>query len=237
MVGVFKRESVLVLVAVIALLPAPSLFGQTQQPKEVVEAHRVVRRFQQLMAENLDFERAFEATFTTNAARRREIAIAEGEFGDADLSSVDDATLIDAFKARMQILYLMLPLASPTDNAEEELFFPPAIKATLERKPPQGVKDFRAYALQLKADATAFRAHLDELASRYSRVAERVRKFKADLAREITPPDRVVQPLTAYSRGRVLGLDEEYYQIGDYAVIREGKGMKIIGIRFFSRLF
>jgi hypothetical protein len=35
----------------------------------------------------------------------------------------------------------------------------------------------------------------------------------------------------------VLALDEKYYQIGDYAVIREGKTMKIVGIRFFSRLF
>jgi hypothetical protein len=46
-----------------------------------------------------------------------------------------------------------------------------------------------------------------------------------------------VKPLTAYSRGQVLGLKEEYYQIGDYAVIREEREMRIIGIRFFSRLF
>jgi hypothetical protein len=43
--------------------------------------------------------------------------------------------------------------------------------------------------------------------------------------------------LTAYSRGMVLGLKEQYYQIGDYAVIREDAQMRIIGIRFFSRLF
>jgi hypothetical protein len=43
--------------------------------------------------------------------------------------------------------------------------------------------------------------------------------------------------LTAYSRGRVLGLKEQYYQIGDYAVIRENGQMRIVGIRFFSRLF
>ena len=53
----------------------------------------------------------------------------------------------------------------------------------------------------------------------------------------MTPPSHVVKPLTAYSRGRVLDLNEEYYQIGDYAVIREGRAMRIIGIRFFSRLF
>jgi hypothetical protein len=57
------------------------------------------------------------------------------------------------------------------------------------------------------------------------------------LSKEITPPSQVVKPLTAYSHGQVLGLNEEYYQIGDYAVIREGREMKIVGIRFFSRLF
>jgi hypothetical protein len=91
--------------------------------------------------------------------------------------------------------------------------------------------------MQLKEDANRFRAHLDQLASRYPHVAERVRKFKGDLGREMTPPNHVVKPLTAYSRGRVLALNEKYYQIGDYAVIREGKTMRIIGIRFFSRLF
>jgi hypothetical protein len=236
MLNLLKRKSVPVFV----LIAASSLFAQPPkhtQPKEVVEAYRVCRQFQQLMAENLDFDRAFEATFTKNAARRREIAITEGEFGNVDLSSVDEATLVSAFKARMQILYLMLPLASPDDKAEEELFFPPAIKTIFERKPPTVTADFRAYAMQLKEDANRFRAHLDQLASRYPHVAERVRKFKSDLAREIKEPDHVVKPLTAYSRGRVLALNEKYYQIGDYAVIREGKTMRIIGIRFFSRLF
>jgi hypothetical protein len=32
----------------------------------------------------------------------------------------------------------------------------------------------------------------------------------------------------------VLSDKEEYYQIEDYAVIREGSEMRIIGIRFFS---
>ena len=236
MLNLFKRKSV----PVVVLIAAATVFVQAsraQQPKEVVEAHRVCKQFQQLMAENLDFDRAFEATFTKSAARRREIAITEGEFGDVDLSSIDDATLVTAFKARMQILYLMLPLAGPADKAEEELFFPPAIKTIFERKPPTVAADFPAFALQSKEDALRFRAHLDQLAGRYPRVAERVRKFKADLAKEITPPDHVVKPLTAYSRGRVLALDEKYYQIGDYAVIREGKTMKIVGIRFFSRLF
>ena len=50
-------------------------------------------------------------------------------------------------------------------------------------------------------------------------------------------PVSKVEQLTPYSKGHVLGPDEKYYQIGDYAVIREGGQMKIIGIRFFSRLF
>ena len=217
---------------------AQSLFAQpVRQPREVVEAYRVCEQFQNLMSDDLDFDRAFEATFTKDATRRREIAITEGEFGNIDLTSVDDASLIDAFKARMQIFYLMLPLANPSNEAEEELFFPPAIKAIIERKPPHSPEEFRSYALQLKRDAASFRAHLNDLASRYPAVSERIRKFKSDLSKKITPPAHIVKPLTAYSRGRVLGLDEKYYQIGDYSVIREGREMKIIGIRFFSRLF
>jgi hypothetical protein len=38
------------------------------------------------MAEDLDFDRAFEATFTKSPTRRREIAIAEGEFGNIDMA-------------------------------------------------------------------------------------------------------------------------------------------------------
>lgn len=221
-------------VTLILSLSAPQ---HVRQPREVVEAYRVCQRFQQLMAQDLDFDRAFEATFTKDAKRRREIAITEGEFGSVDLSSVDDATLVDAFKARMQIFYLMLPLASPNNKDEEDRFFPPAIKSIIERKPPPAPEEFRSYAVQLKSDAKTFRAHLNDLASRDASVAERIRKFKEELSKKITPPSHLVKPLTAYSRGRVLDLNEKYYQIGDYAVIREGRAMRIIGIRFFSRLF
>lgn len=213
------------------------LSQRVPQPREVVDAYRVCGQFQRLLADTLDFDHAFEATFTRSAARRREIAITEGEFGDLDLSRIDNATLIDAFKSRMQILYLMLPLASPNNQEEEDLFFPPAMKAIFERKPPPSADEFPAYAVQLKRDATEFRAHLNQLATRYPAVAERIRQFKIDLSRKIELPQSVVRPLTAYSRGKVLGLHEEYYQIGDYAVIREGGHMRIIGIRFFSRLF
>lgn len=213
------------------------LSQRVRQPREVVEAYRVCEQFKSLMAEDLDFDRAFEATFTKSAARRREIAITEGEFGSLDFSHVSNATLIDAFKSRMQILFLTLPLASPNNEEEEALFFPPAIEAIFERKPPATAEEFSVYAAQLKRDVAEFRAHLNQLASRYPRVAERIREFKSDLSKKIELPQDRVKPLTAYSKGKVLGLREEYYQIGDYAVIREGSEMKIVGIRFFSRLF
>jgi len=230
----FKTLSAAILCVVVI---GPVTAQRVRQPREVIEAYRVCQRFQTLMAENLDFDRAFEATFTKDASRRREIAIAEGEFGDVDLGKVDDTTLITAFKARMQILYLMLPLASPDSNEEEALFFPTQIKAIFERKPPPTPEEFPVYTQQLESDATNFRTHLNQLATRYPRVAERVRKFKLDLSRPPKPPASRVQPLTSYSKGHVLGPDEKYYQIGDYAVIREGKQMRIIGIRFFSKLF
>jgi hypothetical protein len=190
-----------------------------------------------LLAQDLDFDPAFEATFTKDAARRREIAIYEGDFGDLRLKKIDDAMLLRAFKARMQIVYLMLPLASPDSNEEEAMFFPPAIKAIFERKPPDTSDEFPAYAQQLQQDASALRAHLNELAARYPRVAQRVRKFKQDLLQMPQLPASEMVPATSYGKGHVLEPDEKYYQIGDYAVIREGSEMKIIGIRFFSRLF
>ena len=220
----------------ITLIVAQSLFAQpVRQPREVVEAYRVCLQFQELMAEDLDFDRAFEATFTKDPKRRREIAITEGEFGGVDLSSVDDATLIDAFKARMQILYLMLALASSDNKDQLDLLFPP--KAFFLREPPQAPEEFRSYAAQLKSEVKKLRADLNQLASANPAVAESIRQFKKELSKKITPPSHVVKPLTAYSHGRVLGLDEKYYQIGEYAVIREGRAMRIIGIRFFTRLF
>ena len=218
---------------------ASAVFSQTRtrQLKEVIEAYRVCNRFQNLLAVDLDFDRAFEATFARNASRRREIAITEGEFDGDSLANVDTALLVDAFKSRMQLLFLTMPLFSPNSGEEETTFFPPKFKETLNRKPPESAKEFDAYATQLRRDVADFRAHLDQLAQRYPNVAERIRDFKATLAKKIEPPAQAVKPLTAYSRGRVLGLKEKYYRIEDYAVIREGLEMRIIGIRFFSRLF
>jgi len=218
---------------------APLGFSQknVRQRKDVIEAIRVCNQFKTLFAENLDFNRAFEATFARNVARRREIAITEGEFDRDKVAGVDTATLVDAFKSRMQLLFLMMPLFSPDSGEEEATFFPPRFKDVLKREPPEAVSEFASYAVQLRRDVVDFRAHLDQLAQRYPNVAERIREFKRDFAKKIEPPSQPLKPLTAYSRGRVLGLKEEYYQVGEYAVIREGREMRIIGIRFLMRLF
>ena len=43
--------------------------------------------------------------------------------------------------------------------------------------------------------------------------------------------------MTGYSRGRVLRPDEEYYQIDDCAVIREGDQMRLIGYTLLKMRF
>src|ERR1043165_1273142 len=222
---------------VFAFAPAALSQKNVRQRKDVIEAIRVCNRFKTLFAEDLDFDRAFEATFARNTARRREIAITEGEFDGDKLAGVDTATLVDAFKSRMQLLFLMMPLFSPNSGEEEATFFPPRFKETLNREPPEAASAFASYAVQLRRDVADFRAHLDQLAQRYPNVAKRIREFKRDFAKKIDLPSQPVKPLTAYSRGRVLALKKEYYQIGEYAVIREGREMRIIGIRFFTRLF
>jgi len=241
MVPYSNKKLILGFLVVFVCAP-PAAFSQkssarARQRKEVVEAYRVCNRFQELLAENLDFDRAFEATFTKSASRRREIAITEGEFDGDSLAGVDTAILVDAFKSRMQLWFLMMPLFSPDSTEEERTFFSPKIKAILDRKAPDTASEFAAYALQLKRDVAEIRAHLDQLGQRFPNVAARIRDFKRDLAKRIEPPTHPVKPLTAYSRGQVLGLKEEYYRIEDYAVIREGREMRIIGIRFFARLF
>ncbi len=229
----------LILCCVLVFAFAPAAFSQksVRQRKDAIEAYRVCNQFKTLMAEDLDFDRAFEATFARNAARRREIAITEGEFDGDALAGVDTPTLVDAFKSRMQLLFLMMPLFSPSNAEEEATFFPPKFKEMLKRQPPETASEFTSYAAQLKRDVGEFRAHLNQLAQRNPNVAERIREFKRDFGKKVEPPAGPVKPLTAYSRGRVLGLKEEYYQIGEYAVIREGAQMRIVGIRFFSRLF
>ena len=232
---------------VIAALVTPVLFtisiGQQEarpvkQPEEVVKAYRVCEQFQRVLSQNLDFNAAFEATFTTNKARQRAIAIKDGEFGDLDFANIDDQTLINAYKARMQLLYLMFPLASPGDN-EEAIFFPPHIKAMFTRKGPDTAAEFAAFASQIDKDTKEFRSHLDNLAAKYPSVAERIRKFKTDLTTgDFQPPkSRVVEPMKYDGGGTVLSKNESYYQVEGYTVVREGGEMKIARIKFFTRMF
>ena len=229
------------------MLATPVLFtismGQQEarpvkQPTEVVQAYRVCEQFQKVLSQNLDFNAAFEATFTKNKTRQRAIAIKDGEFGDLDFANINDQTLINAYKARMQLLYLMFPLASPDDN-EQTIFFPPRIKAMFTRKGPDTAGEFAAFAAQIDKDTKDFRSHLDNLAAKYPSVAERIRKFKSDLITgDFQPPkSRVVEPMKYDGSGTVLSKDESYYQIEGFTVMREGGEMKIAGVKFFTRMF
>lgn len=210
---------------------SPAAAQKMKQPKDVIEAYRVVNRFQQLYAEDLDFDRAYEETFTKDPARRRAIAIAEGEFGDLDLTSIDDATLITIYKNQTQLLFLTLLLI---DENKREAALPARIKEIYERGRPRTIEEFRTAADLLKQDVAELRAYLTNDPA----AQERIRNFKSVLTKPIEVPQTyAVRPITSYSKGRVLDLKDEYYQVGDYAVIREGSEMKIIGIRFFSRLF
>lgn len=205
-----------------------ALAQKVKQPKDVIEAYQVVNRFQQLMAEDLDFDRAFEATFTKDPTRRRAIAIAEGEFGDLDLTSIDDATLVAVYKNETQLLFLTLLLI---DENKAEASLPARIKQIYDGGRPRTIEEFRLHVDMLKQDVAELRTYL----ANDTAAVQRIRDFKTMLSKPIeVPKTYVVKPTTYYSRGRVLSDKEEYYQIEDYAVIREGSEMRIIGIRFFS---
>jgi len=224
----------LFIVALFAAFTANVMARRVRQPREVIAAYRVCNEFQRLLAPDLDFSRAFEATFTKDPKRRREIAIADGEFGEADVSKIDDATLIEAYKNRMQMLVLLLPLI----GVEDEQTAPPEINAIFDRGNPRTTEEFLLFTTQLKQDLATLRAHLKELAERNPAFAENLRKYKADLAKPLEiPTNYVVKPITYYSKGRVLRNNEPYYQIADYAVIREGGEMKLIGLQFFRLRF
>jgi hypothetical protein len=197
-----------------------------KQSREVLEAYRVVNRFNQLMAENLDFDRAFEATFPKDPARRRAIAIAEGEFGDLDLTGIDDATIVTAFKNEMQILFLTLLLFD-----EQKTALPARIEEIYSHGRARTIEEFRLHTDMLKQDVAELRNYLNKDPA----AARRMQNFKLALTKPLeVPRNYVVKPSTYYSKGRVLSDKEEYYQIENYAVIREGSEMKIIGIRFFT---
>lgn len=211
---------------------------QVKQTPEVVEAYRVCQSFEHLLGENLDFDRAYEATFPRDMKLRRAIAIAGGEFGDLDFARVSDELLIKAYKLRMQIFYLVLPLAGP-DDVEAALFFPPDIKELLKREPPRNSPDFRAYVSQLERDVAHFRSHLERLAAKNLSVSDRVRKFKSEAraAKFELPRDYKVQPSYGYLRAEVLNKNEAYYTVNGYTIAREQGKMRIVEIRFFTRLF
>ena len=205
---------------------------RVKQPRDVIEAYRVCNRFQQLLVED-DFEvdRAFAETFTKNRARVRAIAIHEGEYGDLDLTSIDDATLLSVYKNQVQLWFLTLLLIDP-DKRESSL--PARIDEIYSRGRPGTADEFKLFADELKSDIAELRAYL----TRDPAAVERLRIMKANLAKPLKlPTTDVLKPLTSYSNGKVLGPNEPYYQIEPYAVIREGSEMKIIGMRFFARPF
>jgi hypothetical protein len=236
------RHALLCLIAgCVSVLSANGLVPprQVKQTPEVVEAYRVCESFEHLLGENLDFDRAYEATFTKDAGRRRAIAVADGEFGSRSVAGVDDALLVKAYKLRMQIFYLMLPLASPDGGEEVALFFPPDIEAVIKRKTPDDARGFREYVSQLEQDVARFRSHLERLSADHAAVAGRVSKFKSEArsAKFDLPIGYKVEPLRGYYRSQVLGQDEPYYEIDGCVVAREQGRMRIVGLRFFNRLF
>lgn len=230
-------ELMLILLVLITFISPQDPSPAMRQPPEVLEAYRVCEQFNTILAQDFDFDKAFEATFTRNAARRRAIAITEGEFGELDLAKVDDATLISAYKARMNVLYQAFTLIGADNKVEYQTFFSPEIEAIFKRKPPPAPDEFPAYAQQLERDASTMRSHVAQLATKNPRVANGIQQLKEMLSKKLTPPDHIVKPLTAYSRGRVLSVDEEYYKIAQCSVIREDGAMRIIGLQFFDRLF
>jgi hypothetical protein len=183
-----------------------------------------------LFAEDLDFDRAFEATFTRDPARRRKMITTGGLFGNADLTRVDDATLVSLYKSHMQIAFLTL-LLIPGDDKDKDRFLPPEIDAIYSHGVPSAAEEFPSFALQLKREAATLRAHLDQLAAKYPDVAERVRGIKLGLSKPIKLPNYVVKP-----HGKVLGLGDRYSVAGGFTVIREGAEMKIIEIQLLPFL-
>ena len=241
------KKCLAILVCVVAVA---NILGQTRsksaqkqpivkQPTDVVEAYEVCREFQRVFGEDLDFDRAYEATFTKDPARRRAIARAEIEVGDVDLSQIDDATLIGMYKDETQLFWLLLTLIDPDGPVGESELSPPEIDNIYDRfrVRPKTAQELKEYAAELKQDVITVRAHLNRLAAKHVSVAQRVRDMKKGLSDLKLPDKYVVQPLTSYRNSNVLGANEKYYEIGNYEVVRENGEMRIIGIRFFTRLF
>ncbi|MDT7778552.1 MAG: hypothetical protein QOC99_1064 [Acidobacteriota bacterium] len=80
---------------------------------------------------------------------------------------------------------------------------------------------------------------MDRLRRRVQLVAERIRKFKSEAvsARFMPPDDYKVGPRHGYSGAGVLGINEVYYEINGFIVTSDRGKMRIVGLRFFNRLF
>jgi hypothetical protein len=224
------------------LLAVVDVVGQSRskpvkQPPEVMQAYQVCTDFRRLLAEDLNFDRAFEATFVKDPARRRAIAIAETEFTDEDLRQVDDATAIGMYKDATQLFILILPVVFAVGDDQRSEVFPPPIEAIFERKPPKDPQKIPEFAARLKRDVAEVRTHFDKIAAQNPAVTKGVQEYKTSLLKSLEPPNRVIKPMTAYSKGNVLGVNERYYQIDDCAVIREDGKMKLIGYIFLKMRF
>jgi hypothetical protein len=204
-----------------------------KQPPEVIEAYRVVNEFQRLLAENLDFDRAYEATFTKDQELRREIAVAEAAFGEVNVDELNDTTVIWIYKMQCQMMILVVPLLYGDEGVQKSVMYPPRIEEIFERKPPKDLRSFPTYVDQLKDDLRVLRAHFDNLVVTQPTVREKVEAFKKYLLTPHEPPNHVVKPLNSYSVGRVLPIEMKYYKVADFAVVNEGGHMRIIGFRLF----
>lgn len=224
----------------VCLLPVSDLWAQSpsrpvKQPRDVVEAYQVCAEFRRLLAEDFDFDRAFEATFTKNPARRREIAITEAELDREVVAQLDDVTLTGVYKDRTQFLILLLPLLA-AENVDKEELYPPAFEKKFNQR-PKDLEAAKVFAVQLKGDVADFRVHVNKLAAKYPSVADAIATYRKHLLTPLVPPNHIVEPLTAYSKGRVMRLDEPYYHIDDCAVIREDGQMRLIGYTFLEIRF
>jgi hypothetical protein len=231
-----KWFTMFVCLVIVADVLGQSRSKRAKQPPEVMQAYQVCTDFRHLLAEDLNFDRAFEATFVKDSARRRAIAIAETEFTDEDLAQVDDATAVGLYKDASQLLLLLLPMMFASSDEKSELF-PPPIEAIFERKPPKDPQKIPEFASQLKRDVTSLRTYFEKVAAENPAVTKNLQQYKKYLLTPLELPNRVVKPMTGYSKGRVLRTDEKYYQIDDCAVIREGGQMKLIGYVFLRMRF
>jgi hypothetical protein len=214
---------------------APETGAQVKQSPEVIEVYQVLREYQQILSADLDFGRAFEATFTKNVKRQRAIAIADGEFGnEEDLKDVSDELLIKAYRQRMQIFYLMLALAG-AGKTDSIIPLPPEIETIVRRDSPADAREFPAFVSQLEEDIAFLRSFIERASKENPAFAKSIEEFKSE---KFEPPvDYKVTPTRGYYRGKVLCGDENFYEINGYSLIREQGKMKIIGIRFFTKLF